>query len=126
MDEAFFDYTQCVRDVLLERYPYLAKPPSDAPDGLDTPLPPPPPICWDSLGFLIPINPPTSESPNEPGPAREEPVLDDEKIITWHDVALAIAAELMQKIRVEVHTKLGYSTSAVSEVFCEMVSRLVG
>jgi len=31
---------------------------------------------------------------------------------TWHDVALSIAAELMDKIRAEVHTQLGYTTSA--------------
>ena len=33
---------------------------------------------------------------------------------TWHDVALSIAAELMDKIRAEVRIQLGYTTSAVS------------
>lgn len=32
---------------------------------------------------------------------------------TWHDVALAIAAELMGKIRRDIYERLGYSTSAV-------------
>jgi DNA polymerase eta len=32
---------------------------------------------------------------------------------TWHDVALSIAAEFMDKIRAEVRTQLGYTTSAV-------------
>ena len=32
---------------------------------------------------------------------------------TWHDVALSIAAEMMQRARDEVRIALGYSTSAV-------------
>ncbi|KAF8624512.1 hypothetical protein AX15_005827 [Amanita polypyramis BW_CC] len=35
-----------------------------------------------------------------------------DRITTWHDIALSIAAELMQKARKDVFEKLGYSTSA--------------
>jgi DNA polymerase eta len=38
----------------------------------------------------------------------------EDSLPTWHDVALSIAAEMMQRARDEVRTKLGYSTSAVS------------
>lgn len=36
-------------------------------EGVDTPLPPPPPLVWDSLGNLIPVNPPpiSEEKPQE-------------------------------------------------------------
>ena len=84
--------------------------PPDLPRGLDTPLPPPPPINWDGLGDMIPVNP-TEETKD--GDDAEVPQ-NENVSTTWHDVALSIAAELMQKAREEVYTKLGYSTSAVS------------
>lgn len=36
-----------------------------------------------------------------------------EQMDTWHDVALSIGAELMARVRDEVHTQLHYTTSAV-------------
>ncbi|KAJ6631036.1 hypothetical protein B0H10DRAFT_1980512 [Mycena sp. CBHHK59/15] len=84
IDEAFMDFTRPVRQILLDRYPHLAHVPDDAPLGLDTPLPPPPQISW--------------RQDNIPS--------------TWHDVALSIAAELMAKVREEISSKLGYTTSA--------------
>jgi len=42
----------------------------------------------------------------------ESGIEEDDEHTTWHDVALSIAAELMAKIRAEIHTKLGYTTSA--------------
>ncbi|KAF8223117.1 DNA/RNA polymerase [Tricholoma matsutake] len=108
IDEAFFDFTKPVREILLERHPYLAHVPQE---GLDTPLPPPPPMPWNGLGTVIPINP--------SGGKEDEDNIDTEvhqdseyASMTWHDVALSIAAELMEKARQEVYTKLGYSTSA--------------
>lgn len=38
---------------------------------------------------------------------------DPRRTPTWHDVALSIAAELMDKIRAQVRIRLGYTTSAV-------------
>ncbi|TFK27153.1 DNA polymerase eta [Coprinopsis marcescibilis] len=120
IDEAFIDFTKPVREIILQRYPHLAQPPPDAPFGVETALPPPPPIVWDGKGAVIPVNSPPSEdssitdgqissSSDEPG--RAEP-LDKDVVSTWHDVALSIGAELMTNARDAVHTTLGYSTSA--------------
>lgn len=116
------------------------------PDGKDSPLPPPPPISWDILSTVIPINPPPPEpkakdSAEEGQTSRGETkavdgeddvsqseieaesenvqsdwndfIEEDDSPTTWHDVALSIAAELMGRIRQDIFTKLGYSTSAV-------------
>ena len=37
----------------------------------------------------------------------------DDSLTTWHDVALSIAAELMDKIRRQVYTEHGYTMTAV-------------
>ncbi|KAH9925458.1 DNA/RNA polymerase [Amylocystis lapponica] len=114
IDEAFIDFTRPVREAILARHPHLAQVPPDAPSGADSPLPPPPPILWSKLGTVIPVRPP---------PAEDQPVADaqaaeggaveeDDGSTTWHDVALSIAAELMDKIRDDIRTKLGYTTSA--------------
>lgn len=115
IDEEFIDFTRPVREILFQRYPYLATVPHDAPNGLDTPLPPPPPISWDSLGTLVPARPESEASTSKPDD-------DINGSTTWHDVALSIAAELMGKIRDEVHTTLGYSTSAVCSKPCALLS----
>ncbi|KAG5645533.1 hypothetical protein DXG03_005808 [Asterophora parasitica] len=129
IDEAFFDVSKRVREIILERYPYLAQVPLDAPNGIDTPLPPPPPIPQSEVGYIIPINP--CEEPKAEGVQADEPavegsssakqeggsVFEDENQeenmpATWHDVALSIGAELIGKARQHVHETLGYSTSA--------------
>jgi DNA polymerase eta len=127
----FIDFTKPVKELLLQRYPYLAQVPDDASDGIDTPVPPPPQISWVGFGFTIPINPPPiaedtsasnknldSEDTNsvvaqEATGSLEEDDLED-ALITWHDVCLSIASELMGKVREDVRVNLGYSTSAVS------------
>ncbi|KZT73514.1 DNA/RNA polymerase [Daedalea quercina L-15889] len=121
IDEAFIDFTRPVREEILRRYPDLAQVPPDAPQGPDSPLPPPPPIMWNDLGTVIPVSDLSPESsvtntgePNGHGlPDDDNESVDNfDDSITWHDVALAIAAELMGKIRRDIHSKLGYSTSA--------------
>lgn len=108
-----------MRQILLERYPWLAEVPTDAPDGLDTPLPPPPPILWDNLGAVVPISPPAKTSEGTEKSETSDDGLESEtseggdELTTWHDVALSIAAGLMEKIRAEVRNQLGYTTSAV-------------
>ncbi|KAG6328300.1 hypothetical protein ID866_10789 [Astraeus odoratus] len=110
IDEAFIDLTRPVREKLLERYPYLSRVPDDAPDGADSPLPPPPPINWSQLGVLIPVV--TRDDDSE---AKDEaPNYEDYHKTTWHDVALSIGAELMSRVREEVCKQLGYTTSALS------------
>lgn len=145
IDEAFIDFTRPVREELLKRYPYLAVVPPDAPNGVDSPLPPPPPISWDGLATIVPVNPP-KEPPKEQEPPvegssestaedqksnvseptdDEEVVEEDESLTTWHDVALSIAAELMLRIREDIRTKLGYTTSAVSALESSLVNDAV-
>lgn len=106
-----------MRETILQRYPYLAQVPQDAPDGIDSPLPPPPPISWDGLGAIVPLYPKTEEN-IEPDSKESTNELDEEsdESTTWHDIALSIAAEMMDQIRDEVRTKLGYTTSAVGEI----------
>lgn len=140
IDEAFIDFTIPVREEIFKRYPYLAEVPTDAPLGKDTPLPPPPPIIWDGLGTVIPVNPPPKvdgpdDRPDEEADPQDEAasvmeetgedteenaIEQDDSSATWHDVALSIAAELMGKIRRDIFAQLGYSTSAVSAVRLEL------
>lgn len=94
---------------MLQRYPYLAKVPDDAPDDIDTPLPPPPPISWNDVGTVIPISPSVDSGQPEDHSMPDE----GEHSPTWHDVALSIAAELMGKVREDIRVKFGYTTSAV-------------
>nr|GAT60999.1 DNA polymerase eta [Mycena chlorophos] len=101
IDEAFFDLTRPVRQILLHRFPYLAQPPDDAPDGLDTPLPAPPDLSWHQASTVIPIDPRAEDI---------EAVQFSPQ--TWHDVALSIGAELMHQVRQEIKMKLNYTTSA--------------
>ncbi|OSX59100.1 hypothetical protein POSPLADRAFT_1151543 [Postia placenta MAD-698-R-SB12] len=110
IDEAFIDFTRPVREEILRRFPYLAEVPPDAPRGIDSPLPNPPPISWHGLGTVIEVNPSPSDTPavGLEGLGLDE----DDASTTWHDVALSIAAELMGKVRSDVYRTLGYSTSA--------------
>ncbi|KAL7279346.1 hypothetical protein ACG7TL_007187 [Trametes sanguinea] len=134
IDEAFIDFSRPVREELLRRYPYLATVPPDAPNGIDSPLPIPPPISWEDRGTDVPIDPP-QDPPHEQDPStggaraeitdaseeripiseeevNGEGVNEDDDSTTWHDVALSIAAELMLRIREDIRDKLGYTTSA--------------
>ncbi|KAL1729962.1 hypothetical protein EV714DRAFT_211859 [Schizophyllum commune] len=133
IDEAFFDFTKLAKTKLLERFPYLSSVPHDAPRGADSPLPPPPPLSWEGLGTVIPVHPPPPskakeegkqgaevDKDNDKGEEKDElkddddddaPNLEDDPT-TWHDHALAIAAEYMLKAKEEIYTRLGYTTSA--------------
>ncbi|OCB84740.1 eta DNA polymerase [Sanghuangporus baumii] len=111
IDEAFIDFSIPVRDIMLERYPYLAESPIDAPDGIDSPLPLPPRISYVGLGNLIPVDP-TKLDPEKEVTTQLVEEIEKDGPVTWHDVGLAIAAELMASMRKEVHEKLGYLTSA--------------
>ena len=126
IDEAFIDFTKPVKEILLQRYPYLAQFPDDASDGIDTPVPPPPQISWAGIGSIIPLNslPIAEDTPVSNENIKSEEVVgqetgspkgdDLEDATTWHDVCLSIAAELMAKARDDIRVNLGYSTSAVS------------
>jgi len=112
IDECFIDFTRPVREELLRRYPHLAQAPRS---GADTPLPPPStPTVWNANTSLVPIGPKDNDTEHlgEPSASTHVDPL-EEPPITWHDVALSIAAEMMQTARDQVRAKLGYSTSAV-------------
>jgi DNA polymerase eta len=111
IDEAFLDFTHPVREIMLQRYPELSKVPED----MNTPLPPPPRIKWDGLGNVIPVYPPQESADDTGSDAGDEEheLQPEEPPTTWHDVALSIAAELMDSIRKKVDAELGYTTSAV-------------
>lgn len=106
IDEAFLDLTPMVLDKLLERFPYLASVPEDAPDGLDSPLPPPPPVDWTNIGNLYPNR--VKVEGEEADPEEEEGA------DTWEDWALCIGAQITATTRAEVHGRLHYTCSAVS------------
>ncbi|CAG8749934.1 14994_t:CDS:2, partial [Acaulospora colombiana] len=117
VDEAFIDFTNPVRQIIIERYPELVL---SHPDDLDAPLPSPPQtINWNSSCNLIPIEEeeesmieaPTQDSP-KPEPVKREP-----PPVTWHDIALSIGGELMLMARDAIFNQLGYTTSAVSLSF---------
>ncbi|EEB87265.1 hypothetical protein MPER_15462, partial [Moniliophthora perniciosa FA553] len=71
-----------------------------------TPLPPPPIIEWGPFSNVIPV------VPRDPEDLEHSKQSDDTAPNTWHDVALSIAAEMMNKVRVAIAETLGYTTSA--------------
>jgi len=112
---------------MLTRYPNLASVPQDASQGLDTPLPPPPSsIEWNPFTNLIPTHL-ESQTTADPDPrltpeeidslptsleAQQEPNQSSEGQVTWHDVALNIATDMLWKAREAIRNSLGYTTSA--------------
>ncbi|KAF8824895.1 hypothetical protein HHX47_DHR7000283 [Lentinula edodes] len=92
IDEAFIDFTKPI--------------PADAPNGVDTPLPPPPPIDWGTDSHLIPIYSNANSESTDEETSQSAP-------LTWHDIALRLAAEMMHKVRVDIAAQLGYTTSAI-------------
>lgn len=115
IDESFIDFSIPVRDELIRRFPHLKIVPPDSPQGIDTPLPPPPSsIEWPRNGNLIPIDP-SKFDPSDKTLTIEQVIEAETGLLpTWHDVCLSIAAELMSRMRKAVFEKLGYYTTAVS------------
>jgi DNA polymerase eta len=128
IDEAFLDLTPMVIDRLLAIHPYLAAPPPDAPEGLDSPLPKAPPIDWTRAGEVFPINGEESEpvateheheEEREPDSSQrsDEPPRETSDVgATWEDWALCLGAEIMAEVRGEVWKRLHYTCSAVSSI----------
>lgn len=137
IDEMYCDLTLAVRQLILQRYPELARPPADSPAGLDTPLPPPPEIDWTDLGNRLPTSLPDEAPQESPTSAQsgadgasstssKAPVqgLDSaanggnagerirEPAASWTDFALACGAEIILKVRQQVRERLGYTMSA--------------
>jgi len=114
-----------VNERMLQRFPYLSVVPPDAPDGLDSALPSPPPIDWAKAGEVFPVGGEGGEGLTEE-PQHEEERSEDGRSddghqpwragedVTWEDWALCIGAEIMAETRNAVWTKLHYTCSAVS------------
>jgi DNA polymerase eta len=125
IDEAFLDLSLMVNERMLQQFPYLAAVPPDAPDGLDSLLPPPPPIDWTKAGQVFPVGGEGNEGPMEEEQHEEERSEDGQSDgghgakgsrdeVSWEDWALCIGAEIMAETRNAVWTKLHYTCSAVS------------
>jgi DNA polymerase eta len=112
IDEAYIDLTRLVLQEILKRHTHIASLPFDAPFGLDTPLPLPPPIAWDPISSIFPIR---GDAPREDGDGDGYDGLEEEEIGGWEDYALSIGAALMGQIRAEVKRELGYTCSAVRQ-----------
>nr|KIR46061.1 DNA polymerase eta subunit [Cryptococcus bacillisporus CA1280] len=109
IDEAFLDLTPMVIEKLLAAHPYLSKVPEDAPNGLDTPLPPPPPIDWSKAGSVFPIDGKEdgTGTDDEEGGQEDERSEDGEgpdartsssERDSWEDWALCMGGELMSNL----------------------------
>lgn len=122
IDEAFLDLSSMVNERLLERFPNLKQVAEDAPEGLDTPLPPPPPVDWSRAGSVFPGDQEVrkevaaedseqeqEEMPNSDGVDGEVGGADPD---TWEDWALCMGAEIMMELRDEVWKRLHYTCSA--------------
>lgn len=96
IDEAFIDLTRPVRELILERYPFLGEHKGD----LDEPLPSPPQTSKWTHESTIVNSSVASETDNQG------------HLLTWHDVALHLAAELLATTRAVILARLGYTTSA--------------
>lgn len=119
-----------VIDRLLVIHPHLAELPDDAPDGLDSPLPCPPPIDWTKAGNVFPVEGEAgaaSGGGEEDTQGREGHVSSSQKSddgerpglkggrhdVSWEDWALCLGAEIMAEMREEVWNQLHYTCSAV-------------
>ncbi|KIY33133.1 DNA polymerase eta subunit [Cryptococcus gattii E566] len=109
IDEAFLDLTPMVIEKLLAAHPYLSKVPEDAPNGFDSPLPPPPPIDWSKAGSVFPIDGKEdgTGTDDEEGGQEDERSEDGEgpdarasssDRDSWEDWALCMGGELMSNL----------------------------
>jgi DNA polymerase eta len=99
-----------VIDKMLVIHPHLASVPEDAPDGLEAPLPPPPPINWTTAGNVVPIQGDQGEATDTAGEETQGVASEHED--TWEDWALLLGAEIMADLRAEVYKRLHYTCSA--------------
>lgn len=111
--------TPLVIERLIAKYPFLAEIPEDAPDGIDSLLPPAPPIDWNGAGHVLPVLNDDNEEPEE----KLEDDFEDEdderheerigaRLTCWSDWALRIGADIMTDLREEIWKRLHYTTSA--------------
>ncbi|KAJ9101157.1 hypothetical protein QFC21_003375 [Naganishia friedmannii] len=97
IDEAFLDLSILTIKEIIRRHPHLAVVPPDAPQGIDSPLPPPPPISWTEAGNVFPIEGEKQDSGNNDDHDGNDGEI-SEGVGGWDDVALCIGAELMARL----------------------------
>lgn len=117
IDEAYMNLTPLIIERLIEAYPFLSEVPEDAPEGIDSPLPPAPPIDWTGAGHVLPVyaeDDDRSVDDLEDGLEDEEEreQRDNQRLTSWSDWALKIGAEIMVDLREEIWKRLHYTTSA--------------
>lgn len=114
IDEAYMNLTPLVLERLIGAYPFLAEVPKDAPDGIDSPLPPAPPIDWTGAGHVLPIVHDDDEDAISENLEDEDGGEEREKARStcWSDWALRIGADIMVDLRQEIWKRLHYTTSA--------------
>ena len=121
IDEAYMNLTPLIIERLIAKYPFLAEVPKDAPDGIDSLLPPAPPIDWADAGYVIPISDNDSDSGEpeeklehdfEHGEGDEDRGEGSSRTTCWSDWALRIGADIMTELREEIWKRLHYTTSA--------------
>ena len=113
------DITPMVLDRILERHSYLRTIPHDAPKGIDSPLPPAPPIQWGQCGNLILTD---DENAAVRGTEVDEELeaVDEDEVsrrapaarTDWGDWALCVGAEIMAEVRGQIWKRLHYTCSA--------------
>ncbi|PWN23340.1 DNA/RNA polymerase [Microstroma glucosiphilum] len=103
IDELYCDLTLAVRQVILQRFPELARPPANSPLGLDTPLPPPPKIDWTDLGYRVPTE----------GAHQESAEGDDAKDAQEADKQASRQEELQESVREEIAADT-FKTAAIN------------
>lgn len=101
IDEQYIDLSELVRNVIIDRYPFLKNTPENE---LDSELPDPPVITWADKGNLIP----NDEELDDEGNIKDDSEINN----NWQDVAISIGAEIVAKARKEMFDKLEYTCSA--------------
>jgi DNA polymerase eta len=104
------DLTPMILQRLVLLHPNLTTVPNDAPDGLDSLLPPAPPIDWSRAGTVLPNDDEIRQ--NEENLSDDEEEHDRVHRVSWSDWSLCIGAEIMDELRREIWTRLHYTCSA--------------
>ncbi|ORY22231.1 hypothetical protein BCR39DRAFT_551866 [Naematelia encephala] len=116
IDEAYMDLTPLVIERMVDLHPHLVDIPLDAPDGIDSVLPPAPPIDWSLAGHVIPVTDEDVECSDielsDDGLGHVHGRKEELAMPSWSDWALCIGAEIMGEVRKEIWKRLHYTCSA--------------
>ncbi|KAL7274520.1 N-acetyltransferase eso1 [Rhizina undulata] len=106
VDESFLDLSAMIHQKLLERYPELNLLLAHGDLTENLPLPPQTEVDWKGSHLV-------DEEEKEAEDSEEVKVKGrDKTLIEWDDIAMGIAADIVNDVRKEVKDKLGYTCSA--------------